>query len=335
MLAVQLSGHTSSETATATTKSGAPVLSKAKLALTLGTLVTLMVGWAVSKSEAAPSFFKQQNPTVPAPIRFREDRGAGLLVTGWINGTGPFTFAVDTGAGVSLISRDVVQRAKLTIAKSSKRIIGGLSQAPITSIGEARGSQIAIGVQTNLVPGKPLLTVVNALPAGVDGILDPTDLFGDLAYSIDLPNRQILAFDSRTNGLDLNQVPKDGAIVRWVRQRGGNRPFVRLGDGRLALLDTGSGFGLALSNKRPLNGSKQSQRNVNDLGGGTVQSRSINPMTVSIGALVLRDVPTDLVEGAASDTPIIIGRRALYPFKLTFDPQSQLIAFEPTLRNVR
>ena len=310
------------------------MLSKAKLALTLGTLITLMVGWAVSKSEAAPSFFAYQNPTIPAPIRFREDRSAGLLVTGWINGSGPFTFAVDTGAGVSLISRDVVQRAKLTIGKSSKSIIGGLSQAPITSIGEARSTQIAIGVQTNVVPGKPLLTIVNALPGGVDGILDPTDLFDDLAYSIDLPNRQILAFDSRTNGLNIKQTPKDGAIVRWVRQRGGNRPFVRLGDGRLALLDTGSGFGLAVSNKKAVRGSN-SQRNVNDLGGGTVQSSSINPLTVSIGSLVLRDVPTDLVEGAASDTPIIIGRRALYPFKLTFDPQAQLIAFEPTLRNVR
>jgi Aspartyl protease len=311
------------------------VLSKVKLALTLGTLITLMVGWAASNSAAAPSFFAQQNSMITAPIRFREDRNAGLLVNGWINGAGPFTFAIDTGAGLSLVSRDVVQRTKLTTTKSTRSIIGGLSQTAIASIGEARASQIALGVKTNLLPGKPLLTVVNALPAGVDGIFDPGDLFGDLAYSIDLPNRQILAFDSRTNGLNLNQVPKDGAIVKWVRQRGGNRPFVRLGDGRLALLDTGSGFGLAVSDKKPSSGSNHSQRNVNDLGGGLVQSRSINPLTVSIGSLVLRDVPTDLVVGAASDTPVILGRRALYPFKLTFDPITQLIAFEPTLRNVR
>jgi hypothetical protein len=294
-----------------------------------------MVGWAASNSVAAPSFFAQQNASIPSPIRFREDRNAGLLVTGWINGAGPFTLAVDTGAGLSLVSRDVVRRANLTTTKSTRNIIGGLSQAPITSTGEARGNQIALGIKTNLLPGKPLLTVVNSLPAGVDGILDPNDLFGDLAYSIDLPNRQILAFDSQTNGLNLNRIPKDGAIVRWVRQRGGNRPFVRLGDGRLALLDTGSGFGLAVSDKKASNGSNHTQRNVNDLGGGLVQSRSINPLTVSIGSLVLRDVPSDLVVGAASDTPIILGRRALYPFKLTFDPQAQLIAFEPTLRNAR
>ena len=294
-----------------------------------------MVGWAVSNAETAHSFLHEQTGAIPAPIRFREDRSAGLLVSGWINDAGPFTFAVDTGAGLSLVGRNVVQQAGLTSTPSTQKIIGGLSKSPIVSTGEARASQIALGTRANLLPGKPVLTVVSSLPAGVDGILAPNDLFEELAYSIDLPNRQILAFDSRVNGLDLNHLPKEGAVVRWVRQRGGNRPFVRLGDGRLALLDTGSGFGLAVSNNRAVKANKNTQRNVNDLGGGLVQSRSINPLTVSIGSLVLRDVPTDLVTGAASDTPIIIGRRALYPFKLTFDPAAQLIAFEPTSRNVR
>lgn len=310
------------------------MLSKAKLALTLGTLITLIVGWAVSLTEAAPSFLTTQAGIVPAPIRFRDDASAGLIVNGWVNGAGPFAFAIDTGAGLSLVSPGVVQKANLGIAKSTKKIMGGLSQAPIASTGEARPNQIALGTRTNLVPGKPVLTVVTTLPAGVDGILDPNELFGDLAYSIDLPNRQLLAFDSKTSGLDLNSVPKDGAIVRWVRQRGSDRPYVRLGDGRLALVDTGSGFGLAVTNKTTTSGSNHS-RHANDLGGGLVQSRRINPLTVSIGSLVLSDVPTDLLVGAASDTPIILGRRALYPFKLTFDPAAQLIAFEPTIRNVR
>jgi hypothetical protein len=308
------------------------VLSKAKLALTLGTLITL-IGWAASISGAAPSSITTQ--LVPAPIRFREDKSAGLLVSGWINEAGPFTFAIDTGAGLSLISREVVQAARLTTTKSTKRIIGGLSQSPITSTGATRANQIALGVKTNLLPGKPELIVVSALPAGVDGVLDPTDIFAGLAYSIDLPNRQILAFDSKTNGLDLNKTPKDGVVVRWIRQRGENRPFVRLGDGRLALLDTGSGFGLAVSDGKLANDRNSRQRNGNDLGGGSVQSTPVQPLTVSIGSMVLRDVPTDLVTGAASDTPVIIGRRALYPFKLTFDPGTQLIAFEPTLRTAR
>jgi hypothetical protein len=97
------------------------------------------------------------------------------------------------------------------------------------------------------------------------------------------------------------------------------------------LLDTGSGFGLAV-NQPSLGGKNHMRGNVTDLGGGAVQSRQIAPTTVSIGALVLRGVPTDVLIGVPADTPLILGRRALYPFKVTFDPSARLIAFEPTQR---
>jgi hypothetical protein len=51
---------------------------------------------------------------------------------------------------------------------------------------------------------------------------------------------------------------------------------------------------------------------------------------VSIGTLVLNGVPTDVLTGVAPGTPIILGRRALFPFRITFDPLSRLISFEPT-----
>jgi hypothetical protein len=312
-------------------------LSKAKLALTLGTLIVLTIGWAAPLFGAAHSFALEQNrdplaqATTLLPIRFREDRSAGLLVNGWINGAGPFTFAIDTGAGVSLVTRRVVSAAGLRVLKSKRELVGGLTTAPISSNEETRGAQISLGTTTNEVPGRPILAVVSNLPGTIDGIMDPTDLFGTLAYSIDLPNHQLLAFDPRGNGLDLSRPPKDGAIVRWIRTAGSNRPFVKLGDGRLALVDTGSGFGLAV-NALGANGRNHSNRAVTDLGGGAVQSRSVAPTTVSIGALVLRSVPTDLLTGVPSDTPLIIGRRALYPFKITFEPSSRLIIFEPTLR---
>jgi hypothetical protein len=37
-----------------------------------------------------------------------------------------------------------------------------------------------------------------------------------------------------------------------------------------------------------------------------------------------------LLTGVAPGTPIILGCGALFPFKITFDPASKLIAFEPT-----
>ena len=48
---------------------------------------------------------------LPRAVRFREEEGTGLLVKAWVNGAGPYTFAVDTGAGGSLLSRRVAVEA--------------------------------------------------------------------------------------------------------------------------------------------------------------------------------------------------------------------------------
>ena len=181
---------------------------------------------------------------------------------------------------------------------------------------------MALGTRDNRVPGGFTAAVVNSLPGSIDGVLDPTEVFKPFGYSVDLPNHELQVLDASYR-LRVTDVPRDGAVVRWV---GNNRPFVRLSDGRLALLDTGSRLGLALSGGRAARG----EDTIHDLGGGTIQSRRIDPQTVSIGALVLNKVPTDLLTGVAPGTPIIIGRGALFPFKIIFDPASRLIAFEPT-----
>jgi hypothetical protein len=257
-----------------------------------------------------------------APVRLRDERERGLLAEGWINGVGPFVFAIDTGAGVSLVSRNVVDRARLQMTKSRRPLVGGLTTAPISSDQETQISGIALGTRDNQVPGGFAAAVVNSLPGSIDGVLDPTEVFKPFGYSVDLPNHELQVLEASYR-LRVTDVPRDGAVVRWV---GSSRPFVRLSDGRLALLDTGSRLGLALSGGRGVRG----EDTIHDLGGGTIQSRRIEPQTVSIGALVLNKVPTDLLTGVAPGTPIIIGRGALFPFKITFDPASRLIAFEPT-----
>jgi len=305
-------------------------MTKAKLALS--TLIVLTIGWA-APSGAAHSFANQQRVSTTlalSPIRFREDRNAGLLVDGWINGVGPYTFALDTGAGVSIVTSRVVSAARLAVTNSRRPLVGGLTTTPIASHEETHASRLSLGTINNEVPAQPTFAVVDSLPGSLDGILDPADLFGTLAYSIDLPNHQLLAFDAKSNGLNLKTPPRDGAIVRWVRSGGSDRPFVKLGDGRLALIDTGSSFGLAVNQPGPP-GRNHIDR-VSDLGGGSVGVREVAPTTVSIGELVLRSVPTDLLSGVPNDTPLLLGRRALYPFKITFDPVSRLIIFEPTLR---
>lgn len=311
-------------------------MSKAKLAIALITLSVATVAWAVPKAGIAHQHvqhaFGSESGSYIVPIRLRDERN-GLTATAWINGAGPFTFAVDTGAGVSLITRKVVESARLQVNKSRRPLVGGLSTSPITSSQEAKLSGLALGTPSNRINTKAVAAVVATLPGSIDGILDPTDVFSPLGYSVDLPQRELRVFDVTSHGLKTRQAPPGGAIVRWVREAGNDRPFVRLGDGRLALIDTGSGFGLALTDGRVIGGRSHAEvENRHDLGGGRVQSQEIEPQRVSIGALVLNGVPSDVLSGVAPGTPNILGRRALFPFKITFDPVSRLIAFEPTER---
>jgi hypothetical protein len=307
-------------------------VSKAKLAIALSTLSVAIVAWAVPiKGIAHQHVEPLRAADVVAPIRLRDERERGLLAQGWINGAGPFVFVIDTGAGVSLVSRNVVDRARLSVVKSRRSLVGGFSTSPISSDQESRIPKLALGRPGNNVPGSFTAAVVNSLPGAIDGVLDPTEVFSPYGYSVDLPKQELRVFDTAAYRLRLTDVPKDGAVVRWLREGGNDRPFVRLSDGRLALLDTGSGLGLALNERaRPMGANHRREDTSHDLGGGTIQSRRIAPQTVSIGALVLNRVPTDLLTGVAPGTPIILGRGALFPFKITFDPASRLIAFEPT-----
>src|SRR5205085_10631069 len=43
-----------------------------------------------------------QAARLPATVRFREVTGRGLLVNVWVNGAGPYTCAIDTGAGATI-----------------------------------------------------------------------------------------------------------------------------------------------------------------------------------------------------------------------------------------
>jgi hypothetical protein len=304
-------------------------VSKAKLAIALSTLIVTTVAWAVpGKGIAHQRVQPMRGSDVVAPIRLRDERDRGLLAQGWINGAGPFAFVIDTGAGVSIISRGVVDRARLQVSRSRRSLVGGLSSAPISSNEETQIMDLALGQRGNNVPGNFSAAVVASLPGSIDGVLDPTQIFRPYGYSVDLPNQELRVFDTESYRLRLTDVPRDGAVVRWVREAGNERPFVRLGDGRVALIDTGSSLGFAVNEPGRAIGSNHTI--THDLGGGSIQSRRVAPQTVTVGALVLNKVPTDLLTGAAPGTPIILGRGALFPFKITFDPVSHLIAFEPT-----
>ncbi|MDT7541929.1 MAG: hypothetical protein QOE33_1833 [Acidobacteriota bacterium] len=267
-------------------------------------------------------------------MRFREVAGRGLIVKVWINDEGPFDFAVDTGAGSTILSTRVAQAARVPIASNGTVNLSGLSGAR-GSAREASVRSIAIGEARNYLPGRGSIIVADSLPGDIDGVLDPSETFYPLGYVIDFRAEVLRAFDPRVEPLNHSNVPADGGVVAWLTDGATRRPFVSLEGGRRALIDTGSGLGLGLTPEaaRSLGvfggRGREQVGDVRDLGRGRVGASRIEPATVRVGALVLRRVPTDLLNGASAAVPIILGRDALRPFELTFDPLSRLIRFAP------
>ena len=270
---------------------------------------------------------------LPVPVHFQEVEGRGLLVSAWVNGVGEYTFALDTGAGATILSERVGREARVLFNGNQARI-SGLSGAGSAVGREAVVKSLAIGERENFLPSKSPVIVTGALPPGIDGVLDPTESYWPLGYSIDMPDSEINAFDPYVNPVRPGDAPPDGAVAPWLTDGHTRRPFVMLDLGRRALLDTGSGFGLAMNESVArasgiMIGEGRARDNVRDLGGGQIAARRIAPVTVRIGSLILRRIPTDLVSGVESGAPILLGREALQPFHITFDPANRLIRLAP------
>lgn len=287
-----------------------------------------------NESGARPSASLRSSQPLPFAARFRRVEGRGLLINAWINEIGPYTLAIDTGAGATILSERVAQSAGVRTSGSRRMTIGGLSGARSGMGSEAKLRSLAIGDKNNYLPSQSTVVVTSSLPQGVDGVLDPTESYWPLGYVIDFPNGTISAFDPRTTPLSAEDVPAGGAVVPWIFDGATRRPFVRLEGGRKALIDTGSGFGLAMSEAEAqglgvLPRARRSDAEVRDLGGGSISAHRIRPLTVHIGSMALRNVPTDLLYGVEAGAPILLGRDALYPFKLAFDPLNRLISITP------
>ena len=316
---------------------------RAKLSIASSALAAMV--WAVSNVGAAHLLSPPVNgeasarpvasAALPLPARFKLQKDLGLLLRVWLDGRGPYIFAIDTGAGLNLITQAVAD-AGLKVRTSTPTLVGGLTSTTISSNREALISRMAVGDPNNFLPSQKTALIAPSLAPGVDGILDPTESYSPFGYAIDIPNQQIEAVDINIHPLRRRQPLIKGAVVPWLTIGGSNRPFVRLGDGRIALLDTGSRFGLAVSERDAViigNRGRPNTEGTRDIGGGTIFSRRVSPRTISIGDLILRGVPTDILSRVHDDAPVILGRDALYPFKITFDPRGRLIEFVTAANN--
>lgn len=317
-------------------------------------LASLLFGWAASQTRGAAHFLSgrsagqgatattrqsatatRQAATLPSPARLIESGGRGLLVKTWVNGVGPFSFAVDTGAGATILSPRVASAARVEVEDGGRGIeVGGLSGASRGGGQKAFVRSVSVGTRENTLPARGLAIVAPGLPTDVDGVLDPTEAFSPYGYVIDIPRGELSAFDPRTQPLRKSDATPGGAVVPWLTEAGSRRPFVMLAEGRRALLDTGSGFGLAVDDTAArtlglLITEGRRRGSSRDIAGGEIHAQRVRSATVTVGPLVLRGVPTDYLLHAQKGAPVILGRDALRPFRLTFDPASRLVMFEP------
>ena len=277
---------------------------------------------------------EQTSAAMPHPVGFREVTGRGLLVRTWVNGAGPFSFALDTGAGATLLSPGVADEARVKIKSGRATSIAGLSGRAVAAH-EASIDSLAIGDSENYLPAKGAVIVTSGLPRDLDGVIDPTEAFSPLGYVIDFPQYEVSAFDPRENPVRLNQQPAEGTVVQWLRESHGRRPFVMLDNGDRALLDTGSSLGFAVKENSRGDAQRSPGYEVRDVGGGRISARRAAPTTISIGSLTLRRIPTDVISGAEVDAPVLLGVTALRPFRLRFDPVHRLIEIAPVATGSR
>jgi len=171
---------------------------RVKLSITLGALV--LIGWAVPNEGAAHFVsrpvarpFAIEAPPLPLPARFRLQKESGLLLRVWLNGSGPYIFAIDTGAGLNVVTERVAAEARLPFRTVPPTVMGGLTTATISSNSEAVINQMALGDRVNTLPSQKTAMIVSSLSPNIDGILDPTETYAPLGYSIDISNQRIEA----------------------------------------------------------------------------------------------------------------------------------------------
>lgn len=307
-------------------------MNKATRFLSAIILVASILGRAASAEAALTqnrrlSTSKSSTSTpIPHAVSFREVPGRGLLVRTWVNGTGPFNFAIDTGAGATLVSSRVAAEAHVNRMNDRPASIAGLSGTKTIAY-HASFESLAIGDIENYLPAKGEALITSRLPADLDGVLDPTEALAPLGYTIDIPRREFSAFDPHSEALQMNQPPVEGTVVAWLREAHGRRPFVMLDNGDRALIDTGSSLGLAI--RDPNSRLRSGASSARDIGGGQISTRRVSTSSIAIGSLTLKRIPTDLVSGGEADAPVLLGLTALRPFRLRFDPLHRLIEIGP------
>jgi len=290
--------------------------------------------FAMPRADARDVRFAREGGADRIPISLK---GAHILTSVRVNGRGPYTFFLDTGAGASCLNAALAESLGLPSAGAVEA--RGVSGS--TTVSYVRVDSLAIGGATLLsqtLVALPLEEIGTLMEASIDGILG-YDFFSRFAVRIDYEKKivSLAAPDAFTPPAGVEPLP----ITLES-----NVPAVRgVVNGRhdgLFRIDTGSGSSLDLhgpfvAEHRLLETARRVAHRPFAGVGGVVVSAVARLDTFAIGPYVMRDLVTghsEVTEGVFASTSYAgnIGGGVLRRFTVTLDYEGKRIFLEPNAR---
>jgi predicted aspartyl protease len=189
-----------------------------------------------SSPTTLPEVVPEVGPTKPDyEAATRPDKIGRIIVPVMVNGLGPFSFALDTGANTTVLTPHLVAALGLNITEDATVIMNGATGS--ATVPTASVERVAAG---DVVLEKQQLPVADALIAGIDGILG-VDGFESKRIMVEFKKNRIEIRDARRE-----------RPIPWARRIPAHMNFGRLivvdaivdGVRVKAVIDTGSQYTL-------------------------------------------------------------------------------------------
>jgi aspartyl protease len=157
------------------------------LALTLG-----LAGCALPQLPSTLTGVSRDGKSVTVPARIRHgENGATLVIVDLaINGNGPYPFALDTGASLSLIDLQLARQLDLPVAGPPEEITGVGGAQRVTPVSVKQWAMGAATLPARTITSAPLSDLRHS--AGIDGLLGSDVLSSFNSVTIDYANSAVI-----------------------------------------------------------------------------------------------------------------------------------------------
>lgn len=127
---------------------------------------------------------------VPARIRHGPNGSTLVIVDLQINGKGPYPFALDTGASLSLLDQQLANQLSLPVAGPPEDITGVGGSQRVTPVNVANWAMGAVKLPARTITSAPIADLSGS--AGIVGLLGSDILSAFNSVTIDYANSDII-----------------------------------------------------------------------------------------------------------------------------------------------